>query len=63
MGNMGYCRFENTASDLEDCYDHIDDSELSESESEARQGLIKMCVDIACDYGHEVGNAVELTDS
>ena len=53
MGNMGHCRFENTYSDLEDCYDHIDEKELSEDESDYRRRLIKLCVDIAVDYGEE----------
>lgn len=25
MGNMGYCRFRNTARDLEDCVEHWED--------------------------------------
>jgi len=25
MANMGYCRFENTLSDLRDCLNHLDD--------------------------------------
>ena len=26
MGNMGYCRFENTVRDMEDCLDAINDA-------------------------------------
>ena len=52
MGNMGYCRFENTLGDLQDCYDHLDDN-LSETETDARQQLIDLCVDIANDYGNQ----------
>ncbi len=37
MGNMSYCRFENTLGDLQDCYDNIDDPDLSESEKRARR--------------------------
>jgi hypothetical protein len=51
MGNMGYCRFENTLGDLEDCYDHMDDGDLSAIEEKAREKLIKLCEDIARDYG------------
>lgn len=54
MANMSYCRFENTVEDLQDCYDHIDE-EVEGKEASARKRLIKLCVDIACDYGHEVG--------
>jgi len=59
MGNMSYCRFENTLGDLEDCYDAMDEKALSEGETKARKRLIAMCVDIACDYGDEVGKPCE----
>ena len=54
MGNMGYCRFENTLDDLEDCYENMDSSDLSESEDRCRKRLIKLCVDIAGDFGDEL---------
>ena len=47
MGNMGYCRFENTLSDLEDCFEHLDDQDLSGEEEKARAQLIRLCVEIA----------------
>lgn len=40
---MSYCRFENTLSDLQDCYNNIQDEDLSEEESKARAELIKLC--------------------
>jgi hypothetical protein len=44
MPNMSYCRFENTASDLADCLDHIGDtSDLSVYEWDARKRLILLC--------------------
>ncbi len=46
MANMSYCRFENTYRDLEDCYGHINDTNLSESEKTYRQRLINLCLDI-----------------
>lgn len=46
MGNMSYCRFHNTCSDLEDCYDHINDKGLSESEKKYRERLIEVCQNI-----------------
>jgi hypothetical protein len=60
MSNMSYCRFRNTETDLEDCYASMENGdELSHEEAEARKRLIERCVDIALDYGHEVGRAVE----
>lgn len=58
MANMSYCQFENTAGDLQDCYDNMDEK-VEGSEAKARERLIKLCVDIACDYGHEVGRECE----
>lgn len=57
MSNMGYCRFENTLGDLQDCYDNMDEKERNESEDKARKRMIALCVDIALDYGHEVNRA------
>jgi len=54
MSNMSYCRFQNTVSDLDDCYEAIDDDDLSEAETKARRSLIRLCVLIADDYRHEV---------
>jgi hypothetical protein len=42
MSNMSYARFENTYSDLQDCYEAMDD-ELSETEQNYRTKLIKLC--------------------
>jgi len=47
MANMGYCRFENTLEDLRDCYEHIDDDNLSNEEWKARAKLIELCRMIA----------------
>ena len=46
MPNMGYCRFQNTLRDLQDCYDHLWDEDLDEYETEARRKLISLCDDI-----------------
>lgn len=53
MPNMSYCRFYNTLGDLQDCYDHIDDENLSEEEAKSRARLIKLCRQIADDYADE----------
>ena len=53
MSNMSYCRFRNTLADLRDCYDSMDDDDLSEEEATARRRLVKVCQDIVSDYGEE----------
>jgi len=62
MGNMGYCRFENTAGDLEECVDHMDEELESKYEIKAREKLIGLCVDIALDYGHDIDRPVVEAD-
>ncbi len=49
MGNMGYCRFENTYDDLQDCYEHLNDNEeeMSKEGKRAKKNLIDLCKDIA----------------
>lgn len=52
MGNMSYCRFENTLEDLRDCYNALisldfDYDSLSEYEKDACDNLIKLCIKIA----------------
>ena len=48
MGNMSYCKFENTYYDLKKCWDEFDDCE-SESETKYRKLLVKLCQEIAED--------------
>ena len=55
MPTMSYCRFENTASDLRDCEDELNEmndpeAELSGSEYKAFVRLIKRCRRLADDY-------------
>jgi hypothetical protein len=50
MGNMGYCRFQNTLNDLKDCRDAMsggDLSEMSNMEEFAFTELILLCREIA----------------
>ena len=47
MANMEHCRFENTAQDLDDCWEHIEDDDLSKEEEKARKKLIRICKQIA----------------
>jgi hypothetical protein len=51
MANMSYCRFQNTLGDLRDCYENMDDEDLSAEEKRAQEALIQMCTDIAADFG------------
>jgi hypothetical protein len=43
MTNMSHCRFENTLNDLRDCEEHLADYDLSKSEKEYRDRLLKLC--------------------
>ena len=54
MSNMSYCRFENTLPDLQDCEEHIINSDLSKSEQKSMENLINLCVEIAISYGYLV---------
>ena len=53
MGNMSYCRFENTLKDLRDCYENMEDTGMSSTEKSARQKLIELCDDIATEFIEE----------
>jgi hypothetical protein len=53
MANMSYCRFENTLGDLRDCYDHMDEDDISAAECKAREKLLALCARIASEYGDE----------
>jgi hypothetical protein len=46
MANMSYCRFQNTAQDLDDCLDNINDTSMSKEEYRARQRLIRIAQQI-----------------
>ena len=49
MGNMSYCRFENTARDLQDCLNAINRGEINELndyEVEGLRDILEMCNEI-----------------
>ena len=50
MSNMSYCRFQNTLSDLLDCYRNWDDEDLSDEEKRARKRILTLCEDIVSDW-------------
>ena len=52
MANMGYCRFQNTLPDLQDCNDHLW-NKVSAEEHRARAFMIKLCKEIAEGVGDE----------
>ena len=60
MSNMSYCRFRNTLSDLKDCAQYLHDSdeadpftELSTEERKNAIKLIKLCGELAADFGED----------
>ena len=58
MGNMSYCRFENTARDLADCVSAVNRGEINELNEYEVQGLLdilSLCDDMLEneDYIHE----------
>ena len=48
---MGYVRFENTLRDLRDCFEHMEEDDLSPSERNYRDAMVKLCDQISAEYG------------
>ena len=65
MGNMSYCRFENTANALRDCLEAINDGEhtedLSPYEKSGLQDLLSSCEDIF-HMKEEIEEAIGITN-
>jgi len=61
MSNMSYCRFENTARDLQDCLDAIENGEINDLSSQyevnALEELLEICKNIVT-YKDEIEDAV-----
>lgn len=61
MSNMSYCRFENTARDLQDCLDAIESGEIndlsSQYEVDALEQLLDLCKEVVA-YKDEIEDAV-----
>ena len=51
MSNMSYCRFQNTASDLQDCADNLRDGDLSRQEKRARANLLMIAMQMLEEIG------------
>ncbi len=62
MSNMSYCRFENTARDLRDCRDAIENGEIndlgSQYEVDALEQLLDLCRDVVA-YKDEIQDAID----
>ena len=62
MGNMGYCRFENTARDLQDCLEAIENGEIndlsSQYEVDALEELLDLCKEVVA-YKNEIEDAID----
>ena len=54
MGNMSYCRFENTMIDLIDCLCHIDHEAENDRDEQARQEMLTMFKEIFEDWNGNV---------
>jgi len=52
MGNMSYCRFQNTLHDMRDCYEALQSGEtLSRDEHSAMEMLVEICDRISGEFG------------
>ena len=56
MGNMSYCRFENTMSDLRECIRYIDHEAENDRDEAARQEMLELFREIYEDWD---GNVIE----
>ena len=54
MGNMSYCRFENTINDLRDCLRHIAEDAENHRDEAARQEMLELFRSIGEDYDGDV---------
>ena len=66
MGNMAYCRFENTEADLQDCVAELTESDgnishLSDSEQQAALRLLESCEEIS-GWGRAMRGSVAAAD-
>ena len=56
MGNMSYCRFENTMNDLRDCLRHIDYKAENPRDEQERQAMLELFRETYEDWD---GNVIE----
>ncbi len=64
MGNMSYCRFENTMNSFEDCFEALGEigslDELNDSEQDYAEQLVARAVEMVQDFGHLIDLEVEV---
>ena len=65
MGNMSYCRFENTLEDLQDCHEALENiydeiKDMSRYEKQLIIPFIELCKEIA--YNYDIEDIQELID-
>jgi hypothetical protein len=58
---MSYCRFQNTLSDLQDCFDNLPNNDLSRDEANAFAQLVLLAKNIAESY-EDINDVYELID-
>ena len=58
MGNMSYCRFENTSKDLDDCIQAIENNEISELNEYEIQAIKRIQYQAKCII--ELENQIEV---
>ena len=54
MGNMSYCRFENTMDDLRDCINNIYRQAENERDEQCRQQMIALFKEVAEDFEGDI---------
>ena len=61
MSNMSYCRFENTANDLEDCIEAIENEEINDLGVFEVQGLERLLYQakVILRYREEIEEGIE----
>ena len=61
MGNMSYCRFNNTANALEDCLDAIENNELDDMADFEHEGIedIINCCEAILEYRARLEEAID----
>lgn len=63
MGNMSYCRFYNTAIDLQECVDAINEGEyedeISKMEVQALEDILKLAHEITEDLKYDIEQIID----
>jgi len=54
MGNMSYCRFENTMDDLMDCIQNIYRKAENDRDEQSRQNMIALFKDVAESFDGDI---------